>query len=121
MPDALDAYSNHSPKSYRTKDDTFIRELLNDEVAPGLGMSLAEASLPAGAKSAEHRHPDFDEIYYCLEGEGTLFINGRAHPFAPGAFYLLPRGTAHYLLAASDLRLLCLCRPGYSHAGTELL
>ena len=117
----LTAYTNPNPKSYQTKDKTGIRELLNAEAFPGLGMSLAEASLPAGEKSAEHRHADFDEIYYGLDGTGTLFINGLPHYFAPRAFYLIPRGSSHYLAAESELRLLCICQPGYSHAGTELL
>lgn len=117
----LAAYTNENAKAYRTKDKTEIRELFNASVAPGLGLSLAEASLPAGLKSAEHHHPDFDEIYYCLDGTGVLFINGRPDSFTPRSFYLLPRGASHYLAAESDLRLLCICQPGYSHEGTELL
>lgn len=115
------AHTNPAPKAYRTKDKTDIKELLNAEVFPGLGLSLAEAALAAGGRSAEHRHPEFDEIYYCLQGRGVLFIDGAPHPFAPGDFYLLPRGSSHYLTAARDLRLLCICQPGYSHEGTELL
>lgn len=121
MKEKLSGHSNPDPEAYRTKDNTFIRELLNDQVAPGLGLSLAEASLAAGEKSAEHLHHDFDEIYYCLEGRGTLYINGEPHPFLPHSFYLMRSGESHYLEAELALRLLCVCRPGYSHAGTKLL
>lgn len=117
----LIGHSNPEPKSYLTKDSTFIRELLNSEVVPGLGLSLAEASLAAGEKSAEHLHIDFDEIYYCLEGKGTLFINATPYPFLPHSFYLMRSGESHYLRAEQDLRLLCICQPGYSHNGTTLL
>lgn len=117
----LVGHSNPAPKSYRTKDNTFIRELLNSQVAPGLGVSLAEASLAAGEKSAEHLHLDFDEIYYCLEGSGTLYINSEPHPFTPNSFYLMQSGERHYLKAEQDLKLLCICQPGYSHDGTRLL
>ncbi len=108
------------PAAYVTKDESFIRELLHPDFVPGLGMSLAEAVVEAGRVTAEHSHPNFDEIYYGLEGEGTLHLNGLPHAFGPGRYYLLPRGFRHYLRAETRLRLLCVCCPGYSHAGTEL-
>ncbi len=105
---------------YVTKDQSFIRELLHPDFVPGLGMSLAEAVVEQGRETAEHGHPHFDEIYYGLEGEGILHINGMPHEFGPGRFYLLPKGSRHYLQAATRLRLLCMCCPGYTHEGTQL-
>ena len=109
------------PVAYVTKDLSTVRELLHPSRLPGLGMSLAEAVVEAGAATAEHLHEDFDEIYYCLEGRGTLFLNGQALEFSPHRYYLLPRGGAHYLRAATRLRLLCICCPGYTHDKTKLL
>lgn len=107
-------------KEYVTKDASVIRELLNAATAPGLGMSLAEAVLEAGASTIAHHHDDCDEIYYCLEGEGTLSINGENVPFVPHGYYLLPKGAKHFLRARTPLRLLCICCPGYTHEGTVL-
>ena len=114
---------NHSraPESYVTKDHSLIRELLHPARVPGLGMSLAEAVVEAGEKTADHRHHGFDEIYYGLEGEGVLHIDGAAHAFGPHDYYLLPKGSRHFLTAKTRLRLLCMCCPGYTHEGTELL
>ncbi|GHU06267.1 hypothetical protein FACS1894158_12170 [Betaproteobacteria bacterium] len=105
---------------YITKDQSLIRELLHPKDIPGLGMSLAEATVEAGGITARHRHPEFDEIYYGLEGEGILYIDDQPHPFTPHSYYLLPRNTWHWLKAGSRLRLLCACCPGYTHEGTVL-
>ncbi|MDR1709457.1 MAG: cupin domain-containing protein [Candidatus Accumulibacter sp.] len=109
-----------NPQAYVTKDESLIRELLHPNDIPGLGMSLAEAVVEAGARTAAHRHPGFDEIYYGLEGEGTLHIDGQPHAFSPHRYYLLPRGALHWLQADTHLRLLCICCPGYTHEGTML-
>ena len=121
MPPRFSNYSNPSPKAYVTKDKSVIRELLHPAFVRGLGVSLAEAVVGAGESTAPHQHDGFDEIYYCLEGEGTLFINNAPFPFSADMFYLLPKGEIHYLEAASSLRLLCICCPGYTHEGTKLL
>ncbi|MDR1853343.1 MAG: cupin domain-containing protein [Azoarcus sp.] len=109
-----------APQPYVTKDGSLIRELLHPQNIPGLGMSLAEAVVEPGASTEEHRHPAFDEIYYGLEGEGTLYIDGQPRPFAADSYYLLPRNTRHWLKAKTRLRLLCVCCPGYTHEGTVL-
>jgi mannose-6-phosphate isomerase-like protein (cupin superfamily) len=117
---AMPVYTNTAVQEYITKDASMIRELLNASVVPGLGMSLAEAIVEAGKSTHAHHHRDCDEIYYCLEGRGTLTINGEAFAFATGDFYLLPKGATHGLHAAERLRVLCICCPGYSHEGTVL-
>ena len=105
---------------YITKDGSSIRELLHPAFTPELGVSLAEAVVEASCETTGHRHSGFDEIYYCLEGEGTLYINDVPHPFSPHRFYLLPKTAVHRLRADTRLRLLCVCCPAYTHEGTEL-
>lgn len=114
-------YDNAPPKEYITLDQSAIRELLNDAAAPGLGLSLAEALVEAGCATAAHYHDNFDEIYYCLEGDGVLHRDGTQHSFASGDYYLLPRGSTHFLEARTRLRLLCICSPGYTHDHTVLV
>ena len=107
-------------KQYTTKDGSCIRELLHPSFMPGLGLSLAEAVVNAGESTKRHFHMTFDEIYYCLEGAGVLYINDISHPFFPGAYHLLPKGSSHYLAATTRLRLLCVCCPGYAHEETVI-
>lgn len=109
-----------APEGYVTKDLSTIRELLHPQCIPNLGMSLAEAIVEARHTTAEHRHSGFDEIYYGLEGMGTLYLNGIPHAFGPHEYYLLPKNTWHYLVAETRLRLLCICCPGYTHEETSL-
>ena len=112
------------PGAYVTKDLSLVRELIHPASAQyghlNLGMSLAEAVVEESQVTAEHRHDGFDEIYYCLEGAGLLYLAAEKHEFFPHSFYLIPRGTPHYLKAVTKIRLLCICSPGYTHEGTEL-
>ena len=109
------------PEAYVTKDGSRIRELVHPLFAPGLGMSLAEAEVAAGGRTRAHFHTSFDEIYYCLEGAGVLYVNGEALPFSPGVYHFMPKGSTHYLSATTKLRLLCCCSPAYTHEDTVLL
>lgn len=109
-----------TPKSYVTKDGSVIRELLHPSFLPGLGMSLAEAVVEAGQSTERHFHMTFDEIYYCLEGAGVLYVNDAPHPFSPGSYHLMPKGSFHFLTATTKLRLLCVCCPGYTHEETVI-
>ena len=112
---------NDNPVEYVTRDRSRIRELFNASLVPGLGVSLAEAVVEAGAGTEAHYHENCDEFYYGLEGRGVLFIDGVAHPFGKDACFRLPRGSVHSLRAMTRLRLLCVCSPGYSHEGTVLV
>lgn len=105
---------------YVTKDGSTVRELVHPASVPGLGMSLAEAVVAAGEKTERHIHVSFDEIYYCLEGEGVLYIDDLPRSFSRDGCHLIPRGASHYLTATTRLRLLCACSPGYTHEDTLL-
>jgi len=106
---------------YVTKDGSRIRELVNPLLAPGLGMSLAEAEVAAGSRTEAHFHTDFDEMYYCLQGAGLLYVNNRSFPFSPGTYHLISKGSIHFLTATMTIRLLCICCPGYTHEETVLV
>lgn len=118
---AKETYTNPNPLEYITKDASAIRELLNPQFMAGLNVSLAEAVLEPQASTLKHQHTDFDEIYYCLEGEGKLFINDQLFNLKPGSFYLLPKMSSHYLIASTRLRILCICNPPYNHQQTIIL
>ena len=100
---------------FTTKDGSTIRELHHTAV-----QSLAEASLPAGAR---HRAPlpraSRRRSTSCSSGEGELEIDGeradgrarrRGADPAPAPGTRSPRAT--------DLRFLCTCAPPYSHDDT---
>lgn len=112
---------NDIPSEYVTKDLSAIRELLHPDRIPGLGVSLAEAVVEESCSTIRHYHIESDEIYYCLEGEGTLYINEKEYEFSTGKYYLIPKNASHLLTAKTRLRLLCICHPPYSHEQTVLI
>jgi mannose-6-phosphate isomerase-like protein (cupin superfamily) len=98
---------------FTTKDGSTIRELHHTAV-----QSLAEATLAAGQTTQRHYHRASEEIYFVLEGEGDLEIDGKSRRIAPGDAALIPPRAWHELVAATALRFLCCCAPAYSHDDT---
>ncbi len=42
-----------------------------------------------------HLHETLDEMYFVMDGEGTLEIDGRKHPVKRGTAAYIPAGTVH--------------------------
>lgn len=104
--------------AFTTKDGSTIRSILDRANAPVSNQSLAEASLPAGCATDRHYHAASEEIYFILEGEGTMEVDGDTLTVGPGDGILIPPGAWHQITAAQDLRFLCCCAPPYSHEDT---
>jgi mannose-6-phosphate isomerase-like protein (cupin superfamily) len=98
---------------FTTKDGSTIRELHHTEL-----QSLAEASLTSGQATERHYHRASEEIYFVLEGEGELEIDGQRRTVTPGDAALIPAGARHEITALGPLRFLCCCSPPYSHDDT---
>jgi quercetin dioxygenase-like cupin family protein len=54
------------------------------------------ATLQAGDDLLAHHHPQA-EIYFGLEGCGTVMIDGVPHDLSPGVLLFIPGGTVHAL------------------------
>ncbi|WP_442485464.1 cupin domain-containing protein [Aeoliella sp. SH292] len=65
------------------------------------GVSLIEHWVPAGDSPPLHIHHTEDEIFYILEGEFRLHIDGKEQRVGPGASVLTPRGIPHTYRAES--------------------
>ena len=100
-------------QAFTTKDGSEIREFHHTSA-----QSLAEASLPAGQSTQRHYHAASEEIYFVLEGEGDLEIDGERTRVGVGDAALIPAGTWHEIVATSPLRFLCCCAPPYSDEDT---
>lgn len=48
-----------------------------------------------GQSTPEHTHKDMDEVFYVVEGEGTLTINGEEFALKEKDIILSPRGEGH--------------------------
>jgi quercetin dioxygenase-like cupin family protein len=67
--------------------------------------SISIVGWEPGQISPIHSHPDADEIYYILEGEG-LFNDGRKErQLGPGATVIFPAGEVHQVRAVTRMVL----------------
>ena len=107
---------------FTTKDGSTIRSLLDLSNAPVNNQSLAEATLPPGTATAPHLHPQTEEFYYVLRGEGLMRIDDDVKAVGSGDAILIPKGSSHQLknMGTEDLVILCCCAPPYSHEDTIL-
>jgi mannose-6-phosphate isomerase-like protein (cupin superfamily) len=62
---------------------------MNDAIVLGDFTVEPLSSLP------EQTH-DMDEIYYFLEGEGEVVVDGQSHRIKPGTCVTIPAGVPHY-------------------------
>lgn len=103
---------------FTTKDGSTIRSILDRTNAPVQNQSLAEATVPVGSATQRHYHKLAEEIYFILEGRGTMEIDGATREVGPGDAILIPPGAWHTITAAETLRFLCCCAPPYAHEDT---
>ena len=54
------------------------------------------------ADSERHYHRTFTEIYTCLEGEGSLELDGSVVTLRPGTVVVIPPGVRHRAYPASS-------------------
>ena len=103
---------------FTTKDGSTIRSILDRTNAPVQNQSLAEATVPVGQPTQRHYHKLSEELYFILEGEGTMEIDGEQRAVSPGDAILIPPNAWHQITASKPLRFLCCCAPPYSHEDT---
>jgi mannose-6-phosphate isomerase-like protein (cupin superfamily) len=109
--------------SYITKDGSEIRELMHPDVHGNRRLSLAEATVPAGARTALHRHALTEEIYHVTGGAGTMTLGSEVFAIGAGDTVCIPPGTPHCVenTGTAPLTILCACAPAYSHDDTHII
>ena len=109
-------------KAFEAGDKTMIRELLhpkNDDIS--LAYSLAHASLPEGTSSLPHLLRG-SEVYYLLEGQGRMHIDGEMKDLREGDFVYIPPGAHQHIenIGKGELRFLCIVAPAWSEEEEEV-
>lgn len=71
--------------------------------------SLRHFLVEAGGHTPRHSH-DYEHEVYVVEGNGTVYLEGREQPLRPGDVVFIPPDEPHQFKAdtASSLRFLCL-------------
>jgi len=119
----MDIRNRDRVPSFTTKDGSEIRELLAHRNSCIAKQSLAEARLPVGASTTPHYHPNTEEIYYILSGEGRMRIASDVQSVGPGDAIAIPPGAEHEITntGSETLVFLCCCAPAYEHEDTVLI
>ncbi len=59
--------------------------------------------IPADKKVPLHKHPNHDEIFYCIKGEGFGVLEDREVELTIGKAFIVPAGEMHALRSDSNL------------------
>jgi mannose-6-phosphate isomerase-like protein (cupin superfamily) len=107
-------------EAFVTMDGSSIRELAGPAWTAARHQSLAEATLAPGGETAEHYHPQTEELYYFTAGAGRLRLGEEEADVSAGDCVVIAPGTPHKLFntGPDPLVLLCCCAPAYSDADT---
>ncbi len=74
-----------------------------------MAYSLAHAVLRPGERSRPHRLERSSEVYYILEGEGTIHVGSESAGVYPGHAVYIPPGSVQYIENGGDENLSFLC------------
>jgi len=118
----MDVQNTDRVEPFTTKDGSEIRELLAHRNSCIRNQTLAEARLPVGSGTTPHFHRLTEEIYYVLEGRGSMHVDDETREVVPGDTIAIPPGAVHEIrnIGSGLLRFLCCCAPGYEHDDTIL-
>jgi mannose-6-phosphate isomerase-like protein (cupin superfamily) len=116
----VDVRSLAAAAPFVTADGSRIRELCGLPTGGTVNQSLAEASLEPGQATERHYHGETEEIYFVLEGEGEMELDGERTGVRPGDAVPIAPGAWHQLrnVGNAPLRILCCCAPPYRHEDT---
>ena len=78
---------------------------------------LFEMSLSRGKATPLHTHPNEDEMFYVLEGEILVHIDGTEYRLGQRGLAMAPRGVPHaFMVTSESARVLCFETPGSAEA-----
>lgn len=104
-------------------DLTILREILHpDKEDVAIRYSLAHAIVQPGKSSVDHKLKT-SEVYYILEGEGVMYIDGQSAKVAAGTTIYIPPDAIQRIhnTGTSDLKFLCIVDPPWKEEDEEVL
>ena len=94
-----------------------------DERLPFSGFSLSHAEILPHGSTIPHRLVKSSEVYWIIEGRGTLFINGRPVDLKKGISVMVPPSAEQYVVNDSDQKMefLCIVSPPWDKSDEEMI
>lgn len=102
-------------QEFTAGDNCMLREILHpDKAGLAIRYSLAHAVVKPGDTTWEHRLRT-SEVYYILEGEGIMHINGESAPVGPGSTVYIPPMATQCITnsGTTDLTFICIVDPAW--------
>ncbi|MEA2573484.1 MAG: hypothetical protein QOH93_782 [Chloroflexia bacterium] len=103
-------------------DETLLREVLHPSVhSVPIRYSLAHVLLKPGGRSLPHRLRG-SEVYYFLQGSGTMYVDEESSEVRAGQVLYVPPGATQHLenRGVEDLVFLCIVEPAWSPEDEEV-
>jgi len=101
-------------------DKTKLCELIHPlkEAVFDISYSLAHVVLKPGKKSQPHKLKSSSEVYYILEGKGTIHVDDEFSNIKPGQAIYVPQKSIQYIenSGEDDLKFLCIVSPPWNSA-----
>ncbi|MBW2997223.1 cupin domain-containing protein, partial [Candidatus Woesearchaeota archaeon] len=106
----------------KAMDGAIVHELLSRQDQIMLSTGLALGYLPPRKTATRHKHDISEEVYYVMEGKGTVAVRNMVQEVKPGTVVYLPTGVHHGLENTSHrkLEVMCLSSPPYSNSDFSL-
>lgn len=94
-----------------------------NEDLPFSGFSLSHAKILPYGRTIPHRMKKSSEVYWIIDGGGTLFINGTPVELKKGRAVLVPPSGEQYVVNDGDknLEFLCIVSPPWDESDEEIL
>src|SRR5262249_41272282 len=108
---AMKIVNRRTASAIKTPHGSELRPLMDRTTSTITQCSRAEETLPPGAAVRMHHHRELEEIYYILEGAGTMIVGDESREVSSGDAIFVPRRHRHSLAntGATDLKLLVVC------------
>jgi mannose-6-phosphate isomerase-like protein (cupin superfamily) len=109
-------------EEFTAGDGCTLRELLHpDKAELALRYSLAHAVVAPGQTTRPHRLTT-SEVYYIMEGEGVMSINGESCAVTPGQAVYIPPNATQYIRnpGTKDLIFICIVDPAWRKEDEEV-
>lgn len=100
---------------FKTAEQCFITELLNDESSPDL--SIARARVEPGVTTAWHKLTEVTERYLIISGTGRMELEGsEAATVSAGDMVFIPENIPQRItnLGSDDLLFFAICTPRFT-------
>ncbi|HLB71068.1 MAG: cupin domain-containing protein [Candidatus Methanoperedens sp.] len=110
-------------EEFTAGDDSLLRELLHPAKADlKIRYSFAHAIVKPFHTSKPHRLKT-SEVYYILDGEGIMHIDGESEKVSQGQAIYIPPRSKQYIqnTGSSDLVFLCIVDPAWRREDEEVL